>query len=133
MISYRTFRIMCWQTTVDHFLNILPFRFRELPDSTFFVEYESGASGSRKWMWNMGITFLVQFLLNSYLILQTYFNYIDIPNMILSLSISVSSLFTFFAQVFWMLRIKPLILLLNNIFELNAHLGKAYWSGLFRN
>jgi hypothetical protein len=134
MASYTTMRILHWQTTFDHYLNILPFRFVKLQGSRFFAEYGYGDSESRKWMWNMGISFLVQVLLSSFLILQTYFNYVDIPNLILSVSLSVICLFGFFSQLLWMVRMKSLILLSNNFLELNSYLGKSFvWSGLFHN
>ncbi len=121
MISYPTMHILYWQIKVDHYLNTLPLRLL-FKDFTFVIVYDD--SRSKKWMWYMRISFLVQVLLNSFLILQSV-NYVDIPNLILSASLSVLVFFSLFTNLIGMVRIKSLILWFNNLLELNSYLGKS--------
>jgi hypothetical protein len=130
MISLTTLSILCWHSNLISRLEIFPFVFRKdiNEDSTegftYRLEYV-GISKRKSCLRNMQFSFAVQALLNLYLILQAYFNYVDTSKLILSGALSVTFLLVFSSQVLWWTRLEPLILLVNNFLEFNAYLGNC--------
>jgi hypothetical protein len=124
MASARTLEILCWYTKLMNHLNIFPFVFVLRKESTFTVHhYYAGSPGSKKCTRNMRWSLAVQTILNSYMILQTYFNYVDIPSMIQSASLAFMFSILFSTQVMWWKQMDSLVRLMKNFLELNAELG----------
>jgi hypothetical protein len=125
MASDRMMEIMCWYTKLMNHLNIFPFVL-VLHESTFTIHHYVGSSGSEKCARNMHWSLAVQFLLESYLILQTYFNFVDAPSVIQS--VSLFSIFSAFllSQAMWWKQMDSLVYLINEFLEFNAELGMLY-------